>query len=302
VLQWFKQRLPNTGAIVRRTNHALRTQPIDPQRVAAGRFRVVPLPAEAPFLPFRGADAPLAGTALDLLVRATLRRNALRGSRVATGASRLSIGNRLPPAIFIAVEAMDRIDSPRPDADPGGVDWEELATLVVLVARFEQASRSDAAVMAVRSLVTHAEETLDGYRTALVDPHDVADVAHAGPLVAADLADLRSKTLNIGPSFALSRDLGGADADLLADRTLFDFKASSTKSPVNREAIWQIAGYALADLDDKYHIAHLGVCALRWRTRAAFPLQDALDELAGAAVDIAELRAEFGDAIRNTRR
>ena len=81
--------------------------------------------------------------------------------------------------------------------------------------------------------------------------------------------------------FALSSPLGGADADVIADGVLIDFKASRARSVVSSTDIYQLVGYALADLYDWYGIRSVGIHALRWRKRWIISLEDLLRRLSG---------------------
>jgi hypothetical protein len=72
--------------------------------------------------------------------------------------------------------------------------------------------------------------------------------------------------LAIDPSFALSGAVGGADADVIADGILIDFKTGKGRSLVSAKEIYQLIGYALLDIDDRYKITGVGIHALRWRT------------------------------------
>jgi hypothetical protein len=129
-------------------------------------------------------------------------------------------------------------------------------------------------------------------------------VIDCGPAIVADHADLRdSEPLIIGPTFALSRELGGADADLIAGDLLLDFKATSTTGIVGRAELWQLAGYALADAPDEYGVRRVGISALRWRRRRRWiiALDDLLAHLSGKAVLRAELCAEMRRAAAQGR-
>ena len=108
-----------------------------------------------------------------------------------------------------------------------------------------------------------AEPTFERYTAAIVDARDLHDVALAAAPIAADHADLLDADPVLGPTFALSTALGGADADLVADWLLLDLKASVTRRIVGRPALWQLAGYALADTPDEHHIRRVGIRALR---------------------------------------
>jgi hypothetical protein len=95
---------------------------------------------------------------------------------------------------------------------------------------------------------------------------DCAEIAAGAAHVAADQADLRdARPLLLGPTFALSADPGGADADVIAGRTLINFKAGAALSVVRKRTVYQVVGYALADVDDR--IDAVAIHALRSRTR-----------------------------------
>jgi hypothetical protein len=293
---WFATRLPHTAAVAKAANHALRgpANQRTEQLITLGRPR-------QPLLPCRAADHALAGTALDLLVRVTLHPGALEHTVGGRGSGRIAVGSGVPPAIGIELEAIARIAALRlwePSLPDDG--WRELAELCVLLARFEQASRSHHAVLLARTRVATAAPTLAGYIAALADSDVVDDVTIAAPLVAADHADLRAvEPLRFGPTFALSRELGGADADLIAGDLLLDFKATSSTRIVGRDELWQLTGYALADTDDEYELRRAGISALRWRRRWTVGLGELLEGLAGRPIDIAELRAELASITRH---
>ena len=67
----------------------------------------------------------------------------------------------------------------------------------------------------------------------------------------------RPSDIVVNPTFALSQCLGGADADVVVDRTLWDYKASRQQSVLRREDIWQIVGYALAHTDNAFQLETL---------------------------------------------
>jgi hypothetical protein len=294
VRQWFADRLPDTGVVARDANHVLRGPPNqrDGRIVTLGR-------AKEPPLPCRAADHALCGSALDLLARAVLRSGALEWSAAGDGAGRIVVGPGIPPAMGIEREVVARIEVLRP-WEPAFPDdgWRELAELCLLLARFEQARRSREAVQFAVERVREAPPTLAGYAGALVDPDAVEDVATAAPAVAADHADLREvDRLEFGPAFGLSRGLGGADADVIAGDLLLDFKATSTTRIAGRSELWQLAGYALADLGDKFGVRWVGISALRWRRRWTIPLVELLERLAGQSVNLEEARCEFASVV-----
>ena len=297
VRRWFAERLPHTAAVARDANHVLRGSTNQRERriVAPGR-------AKEPPLPCRATNHALAGTALDLLARAVLRSGALERSAARDGAGRIVVGPGIPPAMSIERAAVARIDVMRPwePAFPE-VGWRELAELCLLLGRFEQARRSREAVQFAVERVREAPPTLAGYTGALVDADAMEDVATAAPAIAADHADLRKvERLEFGPPFGLSRELGGADADVIADDLLLDFKATSTTRIAGRSELWQLVGYALADLDDEYGVRSVGISALRWRRRWTVPLGELLERLAGRPVSLEEARRAFASMVRES--
>lgn len=217
------------------------------------------------------------------------------------GAGRIVVGLGIPPAIEIEFEALARIAALRP-WEPGFPDtrWRELAQLCVLLARFEQAGRSHEAAQFAIERVAEAPPTLAGYTSALADVDVVEDVTVAAPAIAEDHADLRAiAPLRFGATFRLSRALGGADADLIAGDLLLDFKASSSTRIVGRDSLWQLAGYALADLDDQYRVRSVGISALRWRRRWTIGLDELLERLAGRRVRVDDLRSDLASVARD---
>jgi hypothetical protein len=79
---------------------------------------------------------------------------------------------------------------------------------------------------------------------------------------------LTSPTI-LNPTFRGSSDVGGADADLIVGRTLYEIK---TVTWMNKFAQWirQLAGYILLDYEDKYRMSGVGFyfvrsgCTISW--------------------------------------
>ena len=97
-------------------------------------------------------------------------------------------------------------------------------------------------------------------------------------------------------SVVVSGPLGGADADIIAGRILIDLKGGAAQRVIRKRDIHQLAGYALADVDDEHRLDTVSIHALRWRTRWSISLQSMLDALAGGSADIPALRSEFAAA------
>ena len=115
----------------------------------------------------------------------------------------------------------------------------------------------------------------------------------------------QAEPLLLNPKFDLSRALGGADGDLIAADTLWDFKSSAHGPSVfGRDDLWQLIGYAFADQSDTYKIASVGIAAIRRRQRVCYSLTELLAELSNERRALKQWRAGFAETVRaaNARR
>jgi hypothetical protein len=100
---------------------------------------------------------------------------------------------------------------------------------------------------------------------------------------------LRSfKTAITGATFAGSKDIGGADCDLIIDGCLIDFK-TTIRPGIETAQLRQLIGYWLLDYDDALHISSAAITLLRHGLTHRFSLRD----LAGPNADHARLRRDF---------
>jgi hypothetical protein len=112
-----------------------------------------------------------------------------------------------------------------------------------------------------------------------------------------------SQEVDVGPVFAGSGDVQGADADWAVRGTLLDCKA--TVSPVklaDGHALYQLACYPLLDYDDSMQITTVGVYLARQGQLVKWPMTQLLTELAGGPVDLAELRADLREHLARRKR
>lgn len=131
---------------------------------------------------------------------------------------------------------------------------------------------------------------------ALVD--DVLAQLHAaedGPL-----DDLRRDSLASacvgGPTFDGSTDVK-ADADLIADGLLLDFKSTRTVSAFPQSTVLQLLGYVLLDYSDRYRIDAVGVYLTRAAALISWPVEQYLALLGARRRDLIELRALFAELL-----
>jgi hypothetical protein len=96
----------------------------------------------------------------------------------------------------------------------------------------------------------------------------------------------------LNPMFSGSLDVGGADADLLVQGTLFDLKTS--KRPIDKKEIYQLLGYAILDLNDKYKIKGLGLYFARHGFTIRWGIQELLNKISfGKINSLAQARGRY---------
>lgn len=250
-----------------------------------------------------GTDHSLVGTAVGYLFSAHLRPDALDRTAASEGAVRLERPLRRAGISASAIErrAVECIAKLKPSQKPlDGEQWLALCRMVVILARFEQYLRAGPTVLShlAEPLSTHRED-LDELALALTNEPSMRDLDALGRITIEDHLSIRdARELAIGPTFAQSAALGGADADLIYDGTLLDLKSSSQARIVGRDEVWQLVGYLLADTDNRYKISHLGFAALRRRRSISWPAEDLISQLtAGQPHTVEQVRQEFASLI-----
>ena len=88
----------------------------------------------------------------------------------------------------------------------------------------------------------------------------------------------------IGPEFAGTRVIGGADADLIIDHRLYDIKTTIYPRKDFPDHLRQLIGYALLDWDDKYALTDVGFYFSRQATYMSWPLSRLLTQCTGPPV------------------
>jgi hypothetical protein len=92
-----------------------------------------------------------------------------------------------------------------------------------------------------------------------------------------------------GPSFTGSRDVGGADADLIVGTCLVEVK-TSTKPVTTQHTLQQVVAYALLDYDDEYAIDEVAIFHARRPAVARRSLGEVVHSLAGQPTNLGDLR------------
>lgn len=288
---WFAENLSQTRSVVGAGNDLLCGSPRSPCLLASPD----------------GCDVALSGTAIDYLVRATMRRGALDHTVATNGAICIFLEKSSAGGL-----AGMRLVSEAVSALEEHVPWEgqldakrlcEVCRMCLVLARFEQFRRAGSRVWQYVGEPLLDEPTLGEYAKRVVPEACLLDLQTIGAAVIDDHSDLRgAEPLTLNPTFDLSVALGGADADLIANETLWDLKSTARKASVfGREELWQLIGYALADISDAYAIRSVGIIAVRRRIRAQWPLIDLLGELSGDSRSLKRWRAEFAEVVQATQ-
>ncbi|MDP9438467.1 MAG: ATP-dependent helicase, partial [Actinomycetota bacterium] len=105
-----------------------------------------------------------------------------------------------------------------------------------------------------------------------------------------------SREVCIGPMFEGSRDVGGADADLILDGCLLEIKAT-TNPKIASDMLYQLLGYAMLDYADEYEIRSAAVYMARQSRLVEWDIQELLSSL-GCEDDLPELRRSFSETMR----
>jgi hypothetical protein len=260
---------------------------------------------------------------VDYLLRACLRVTLLNQTAASKGVQVLASFQSLPGLLAVERETVQRIRVLSPSRrDLDNQEWRELCTMCLILAWFERFYRIGGGM--TQAQLDRLWEPLFGCDKvdeliphALTEP-SIRDLEHLGRAAWEDHRGLRqSRRFQLNPEFALSTALGGADADLIVNGKLIDWKATTTARVVGRQQLWQLLGYALADTGDQYGIREVGIAALRWRSQITWPLPELIAQLGSTKAaqyekvdgqiieiepaDLNTLRAEFATVAKRTR-
>jgi DNA-binding transcriptional ArsR family regulator len=250
-----------------------------------------------PVEPVAGSDSALVGTSVEFVLAAV--GGAVREPLIG-GAPTPELAYQRTHAGELAVAELQRLVAG--GLRPTGPTLELLADCALVCGRLEQHYRVGpfrARELALADPAIGEPEGLAGIiRATDASAETRADLVTLLKAGIRDTADLYAAgTLHIDPVFALSSALGGADADVIADGVLIDFKASRARSVIGAPDVYQLVGYALADLYDWYGIGSVGIHALRWRTRWTMSLEDLLFRLSGVERPVPEWRERFSETL-----
>ncbi|MCM2424234.1 hypothetical protein [Streptomyces sp. RKAG293] len=242
------------------------------------------------------AAAPVDDASLDGIAVAATMSDTLAGDRMG------AVGAELVEHLEATVHALS-LDDRRQDLERAHDEEQYLARMLLAAAWFAvayrnwygftftplyEAAREDPAAFTLARLLQLPVQVL-------VD--DVVDQVHhaaGGPLdflrQASAPADCRG-----GPTFPGARI--SADADLLVDGLLLDFKSASRPHNLPQQTVWQLLGYLLLDTADRYRIDTVGLYLTRSARLVSWPVEDYLDLLGARRRELQELRRVFADLL-----
>lgn len=133
----------------------------------------------------------------------------------------------------------------------------------------------------------------------IAEPHWLDDLRNLSWKFFDEFNHLLQLPHTLNPTFDGSRDVGGADADLVIDGKLIDIK-TTVKPEINSDWIWQLLGYVLLDYSDNNQISGIGLYMARQGVLIDWDLNEALEILCpGEPPSIEELRSKFKDVVRD---
>ncbi|MFE5516018.1 hypothetical protein ACFQ9J_36405 [Streptomyces sp. NPDC056529] len=259
-----------------------------------------------------GTEAGTVGTAIDTRLRlafstarpldtATLMGIEMCG-QFGHGLRMRAVGNELASRLTCTAHALDLANRHLP-LDRAHDEEENLARLLIAAAWYQVCARSAYGFTFTPLFLTALEDpdafTLDRLLR-LPHPDLVTDaVAQLYQAASGPLADLRARTrpedCTPGPTFPGAGVT--ADADLIADGLLIDFKSARNPRRLPQADAWQLLGYLLLDAGDHYAIDTVGFYLTRSGVLATWPVEEYLALLGACRRDLAELRAVFRELL-----
>ncbi|WP_137873778.1 hypothetical protein [Rhodococcus sp. Q] len=256
-------------------------------------------------------DWPLIGTSIDFRLRlafshtAPVPECAQRGYR---GLARMARPGGCETLLSDLAAAITKLlaQGPPPGAAADAIHSEsaevELIRLCAVAAQLDQLYRNPLLIEKTvllddeRRIVT-LDRAVEQISWFVVD--QIRDQVH---LSGTGLAPVRSQFMQAlpGPTFAGSDLIGGADADLLVDDLLLDFKSTHEATTIARRDVYQLAGYVLLDFDDVHEIRRVGVY---WTRHGVLRIlsTDTFFELLGARKPVDQLRSELRSLLGEDR-
>ena len=165
-----------------------------------------------------------------------------------------------------------------------------MARNCVVLAYFEQFYRSSLSAIfdgARDGLLRSGADILQLPQAEVVE--DVAAISSA--FFRSQFPLLAGRSVVFNPTFAGSRDVGGADGDIIAGDSLIDFKSTgATNGPLAATDVYQLLGYPCLDYSDQYRIRRVGFSVLRRNVLREWDIEELVGVLSGGQTGYRVLR------------
>lgn len=274
-------------------------------RFPSGRFKEVSKAwyetvRAAPIIcqPPEGVNPGTIGTAFDY--RARLCWAALEwADTVAAGGARHTVGLGETDLGELALGLRDelaRIAPARCGADLHRAAEDRVCRCCYALALYEQFFRTLAARTSSPLFDLGVDASMEDV-LALAPQPAVDDLAAMTRLLCKRYPELVAEQAVLNPKFDGSGEIGGADADLILDRTLLELKTTRQDSFERVDHIYQLLGYALLDYSDEYRLSGIGVYLARRGLLVRWEIAELLDVCCEAG-DLAKLRRDFREAVQ----
>ena len=276
----FRELLPDTSSFLRELNDELASSPLNTTKPQ---------------------DPGLSGMALDYRLRYYFAVTPPKETFAARGAASIARALNRERLAAAFVERFDALHASVLALKPVGrqlpaADEDVLARYCVFLAYCEQFYRSKKSLLFDLGRRTGA---VPDEPWSLAPPETVADVAavsrsffeHQYPLLA-------GRPLVLNPTFDGSKDVGGADGDIIAGASLIDFKSTIKERPVVGRDLYQLLGYVCLDYTDAHRIRSVGLSVLRRDALREWDLEELAHASSGGRTSVAHLRKRIRAAVK----
>ncbi len=188
----------------------------------------------------------------------------------------------------------------------GRSEEELLARYCIVLSLYEMIFRSGGRVpepLRLQSTASPWVATTVDDLLAIPQSHWIDDLCTLSWAFYDDNADVLERPVILNPTFDGSASVGGADADMIVDDCLVDFKLT-IDSELKKLGDWlyQLLGYTLLDYRETYRIRGVALYLPRQRTWLRWSIEDLIDKLSDHDSPIPpQSNDEIGTALGNLR-
>ena len=292
VSRFFNEKFPNTLNLVKDCNKSLRN-----------------IETIRPDVPASPMEYALLGTAIDYRFRYYFPATDYRELAAWKGANMISRedsrflsgpnGSELYIPSDLISEFFDQLQTLLEELQPAGRQMESdneamICRYCIVLALFEQIFRSGPhpESLLFKADLSSVEDLLH-----LSNFHWIEDLSAQSNLFYDNFMDRLSSKYVLNPTFDGSQDVGGADADIILEDCLIDFKATIDPK-IQKQWVYQLLGYSLLDYSDAYGLKRVAIYYSRQGVLKEWWLDDLIRK---TAVDypylLSQLRSNLAELI-----